>query len=66
MSLSKKLEVDPVLPLMRTVMSMVKTIEFEYYDDVESLTLSLVPYVLIYSITSQQPCLSHSKICTCL
>ena len=42
MSLSKKLEVDAVLPLMRTMMSMVNTIEFEYYDDFESLTLSLV------------------------
>ena len=65
---SIKVEVDPVLPLMRTIMSTVKTIEivewdhFETFADIDS-RLTLASYVLLYNIiTSQQPCLSHIKI----
>ena len=63
----KEVKVDPVLPLMRTIMSTVKTIEIEIlatrFVDVDESRLTLASYVLLYNIiTSQQPCLSHIKI----
>ena len=62
----KEVEVDPVLPLMRRIMSTVKTIvilgNHGNADFVSRLTLA--SYVLLYNIiTSQQPCLSHITIC---
>ena len=64
----KEVEVDPVLPLMQTIMSTVKTIVIVDWDHYERLAdesrLTLASYVLLYNIfTSQQSCLSHIRIC---
>ena len=64
----EEVKVDPVMPLMRTLMSTVKTIEiYEGYNprfnDADS-RLILASYVLLYNIiANEQPCLSHIKIC---
>ena len=67
-NLCESIKENPVLPLMRTIMSTVKTIAIiglvtnERLADMES-RLTLASYVLLYNIiTSQQPCLSYIGI----
>ena len=60
----EEVKVDPVMPLMRTLTSTVKTIEIYASYDPRLSRLTLASYVLLYNIfTSQQPCLSHITIC---
>ena len=64
----EEVKVDPVIPLLRTIMSTVKTIEiyvgyYPRFNDADN-RLILASYVLLYNIiANQQPCLSHITIC---